>query len=263
MLCYQIRQPFPPGELDPEEALNIGYEMAMRCTKGKHAFFVVSHADRPHPHVHIYYNSTTLDCTRKLNNYYPHLTECVTLEVSEEIAVTLSIGGRMCDSYKRRKRDHDECSLDGTPGFEADVTYLPLNPEETMELAEDRAALYAALGRLPPVQARRVYARFILGRAVSQIAEAEDMEERNVRETINKGLRRLKKIWIFLVEVHPKTRKNRLTGEEGQASPLTTQRETCTHRPPVLYYFLIKSFKLGGGYGKINLGDENGWQISI
>ena len=60
--------------------------------------------------------------TIKLNNYYPYLTECITLEVSEEIAVTLSIGGRQCDSYKRRKREHDECSLDGTPGFEADVT---------------------------------------------------------------------------------------------------------------------------------------------
>ena len=43
--------------------------------------------------------------TIKLNNYYPHLTESVTLEVSEEIAVTLSIGGRMCDSYKRRNDD--------------------------------------------------------------------------------------------------------------------------------------------------------------
>ena len=111
--------------------------------------------------------------------------------------MTLSIGGRMCDSYKRRKRDHDECSLDGTPGFEADVTYPPLTPEEIMELAEDRAALYAALDRLPPVQARRVYARFILGRTVSQIARAENVEERNVRETINKGLRRLKKYLDF------------------------------------------------------------------
>ncbi len=55
MLCYQIRQSFPPGELDPEEALEIGYELAMRWTKGNHAFFVVYHADRPHPHVHIYY----------------------------------------------------------------------------------------------------------------------------------------------------------------------------------------------------------------
>ena len=69
VLCYQIRQSFPPGELDPEEALNIGYELAMRWTKGKHAFFVVSHADRPHPHVHIYYNSTTLDCTRKYRDF--------------------------------------------------------------------------------------------------------------------------------------------------------------------------------------------------
>ena len=38
-------------------------------TKGKHTFFVVSHADRPHPHVHIYYNSTTLDCTRKFRDF--------------------------------------------------------------------------------------------------------------------------------------------------------------------------------------------------
>lgn len=30
--------------------------------------------------------------TIKLNNYYPHLTECITMEVSEEIAVVLSTG---------------------------------------------------------------------------------------------------------------------------------------------------------------------------
>ena len=30
--------------------------------------------------------------TIELNNYYPHLTERITLEVSDEIAVTLSIG---------------------------------------------------------------------------------------------------------------------------------------------------------------------------
>ena len=132
-----------------------------------------------------------------LNNYYPHLTERVMLEVSDEIAVTLSIGGRLCDSYKRRKREHDECSLDSTPGFEADVTFPPLTPEQVMEDRENRAALYAAIDQLPPVQARRVYARFILGRTVGQIARAENVEERNVRETINKGLRRLKKYLDF------------------------------------------------------------------
>ena len=77
------------------------------------------------------------------------------------------------------------------------MTYPPLTPEEIMEQAEDQAALYAALDRLPPVQARRVYARFILGRSVGQIAKAEGVEERNIRETINKGLRALKKYLDF------------------------------------------------------------------
>ncbi len=43
ILCYQIRQSFPPKELSSEAALDIGYELAMRWTKGNHAFFVVSH----------------------------------------------------------------------------------------------------------------------------------------------------------------------------------------------------------------------------
>ena len=132
--------------------------------------------------------------TIKLNNYYPHLTERITMEVSDEIAVTLSIGGRLCDSYKRRKREHDECSLDGTPGFEADVTRPPRTPEEIMELAEDHAALYAALDRLPPVQARRVYAHYILGKSKTDIAKAENVSENAVRDSISRGMETMKNI---------------------------------------------------------------------
>lgn len=40
MIAYQIRQSFKPGEITPEEANRIGYETAMRWTKGKHAFIV-------------------------------------------------------------------------------------------------------------------------------------------------------------------------------------------------------------------------------
>lgn len=69
ILCYQVRQSFVSGEVDAETTLKIGYDFAMRWTKGRHAFFVVSHVDRPHPHVHIYYNSTTLDCTRKFRDF--------------------------------------------------------------------------------------------------------------------------------------------------------------------------------------------------
>ena len=38
VLCYQVRQSFKPGEITPEEANRIGYETAMRWTKGKYAF---------------------------------------------------------------------------------------------------------------------------------------------------------------------------------------------------------------------------------
>jgi len=69
ILCYQIRQSFKRGEVDAETALKIGYDLGMRWTKGNHAFFVVSHIDRPHPHIHVYYNSTTLDCTRKFRDF--------------------------------------------------------------------------------------------------------------------------------------------------------------------------------------------------
>ena len=70
VLCYQIRQSFRPGEITPEEANRVGYETAMRWTKGKHAFFVATHTDRQHIHNHIYYNSTTLDYTGKFRDFF-------------------------------------------------------------------------------------------------------------------------------------------------------------------------------------------------
>ena len=70
ILCYQIRQSFLPGEITPKEANRIGYELAMRWTKGHHAFIVTTHTDKKHIHCHIYYNSTTLDCTRKFRNFW-------------------------------------------------------------------------------------------------------------------------------------------------------------------------------------------------
>ena len=70
ILCYQIRQSFLPGEVTPEEANRIGYELGMSWTKGKHAFIVTTHIDKAHVHNHIYYNSTSLDCARKFRNFW-------------------------------------------------------------------------------------------------------------------------------------------------------------------------------------------------
>ena len=69
IIAYQIRQAFFPGEITPEQANKIGYELAMRFTGGQHQFIVATHIDKAHVHNHIIFNSTTLDCTHKFNNY--------------------------------------------------------------------------------------------------------------------------------------------------------------------------------------------------
>lgn len=69
IIAYQIRQSFRPGEVTPEEANRIGYETAMRWTKGNHAFIVATHVDKAHIHNHVIYNSTTLDCFHKFRNF--------------------------------------------------------------------------------------------------------------------------------------------------------------------------------------------------
>ena len=70
VIAYQVRQSFLPGEVSPEEANQIGYDFAMRFLKGKHAFLVCTHTDKHHIHNHIYWNSTTLDCSRKFRNFW-------------------------------------------------------------------------------------------------------------------------------------------------------------------------------------------------
>ena len=70
IIAYQIRQSFKPGEITPGEANKVGYETAMRFTKGRHAFIVATHTDRAHIHNHIIFNSTSLDCTHKFRDFF-------------------------------------------------------------------------------------------------------------------------------------------------------------------------------------------------
>ncbi len=70
VLAYHLRQSFKPGEVDAETANKIGYELALRFTKGRHSFIVATHVDKAHIHNHIIFNSTNLDCNRKFVNFW-------------------------------------------------------------------------------------------------------------------------------------------------------------------------------------------------
>lgn len=69
VIAYQIRQSFKPGEITPELANKIGYELGMSFTKGNHAFIVATHVDKSHIHSHIIFNSTSLDCSKKFRDF--------------------------------------------------------------------------------------------------------------------------------------------------------------------------------------------------
>ena len=70
VIAYHLRQSFKPGEITPELANKIGYDLAMSLTKGNHSFIVCTHVDKHHIHSHIVFNSTALDCTRKFRNFW-------------------------------------------------------------------------------------------------------------------------------------------------------------------------------------------------
>ena len=68
VIAYQLRQSFKPGEVTPEEANQIGYELASELLKGDYAFIVATHTDRKHIHNHIAFCSVSLECTHKFRD---------------------------------------------------------------------------------------------------------------------------------------------------------------------------------------------------
>ncbi|HCC35228.1 MAG TPA: relaxase [Ruminococcaceae bacterium] len=85
VLAYHICQAFKPGEITPELANKLGYELAMRFTKGRHAFIVATHIDKRHVHNHIVFNSTTLDCTKKFDD--PKRSGKIIRRISDQICL--------------------------------------------------------------------------------------------------------------------------------------------------------------------------------
>lgn len=71
----EVDKPAPASKLThavtaaPEQAQQIGYELAMSWTKGKHQFVVATHIDHAHIHTHIIYNATKIDARHKYRNF--------------------------------------------------------------------------------------------------------------------------------------------------------------------------------------------------
>ena len=87
VIAYQIRQ------------------LALRFTKGKHAFIVATHTDRAHVHNHIVFNSTSIDGTRKFKNFW--LSGIALQKVSDLICLENGLSVITPKPYRERAKRTD------------------------------------------------------------------------------------------------------------------------------------------------------------
>lgn len=140
VIAYQIRQSFKPGEISPEEANAIGYELAMKFTKGHHAFIVATHTDREHIHNHIIFNSTNLSCDRKFKNFF--LSSFVIQRISDGLCLEHGLSVIKPKPYRDRVKKNDYQRRETyrdiiCEAIDAALSKKPKNFEELLKFLEE------------------------------------------------------------------------------------------------------------------------------
>ena len=124
------------------------------------------------------------------------------MEVSDEIVEAFLLDKR-AEAARERKMFRYKAfySLDCNDGIEnAAIGWAQPSPEDYLiekeELAEYEELirrLYEAISFLPPMQARRVHARYMLGMKVKDIAAMEGITPSQAGKSIHAALRRLRR----------------------------------------------------------------------
>lgn len=185
IIAYQIRQSFKPGEITPEEANKVGYETAMRFTKGNHAFVVATHTDREHIHNHVIFNSTNLACDRKFRDSWfialalQKLSDLVCLEHGLSIIKPKKPSERIKYSDYEKKEtvrakicdDIDKVLAKEPKSFEE---FLQLLREEEYEIKNGKHLTLK----------KKEHKRFVRFKSLGEGYSAEDIEKRIKGETV-------------------------------------------------------------------------------
>lgn len=130
-----------------------------------------------------------------LKLYYPHYTADVFIEVPDAIAIELRAFENQDAAYRMRtSRNRAYYSLDRGDELEREMLFASPSSEASFFREHMTCSLFSALRELPDAQARRVYAHYILGRSYMTIAHNEGINEGNVRKSVVRGLRRLKRV---------------------------------------------------------------------
>ena len=79
-------------------------------------------------------------------------------------------------------------------GIEKDILFVQMSPQELYERKVSNEELYTAINELPEKQAKRIYARFFQSMSISDIARIEGVAVSSVKESIDRGLKKISKI---------------------------------------------------------------------
>ena len=132
--------------------------------------------------------------TINLKDYYPWYLTNEYIEVTDEVAEALMASKRAEAAHAERVRyNRAYYSLDCEDGIEYSACLHEPTPQEVLELKERFIRLWNALNSLPEIQGRRIDAHIILGISIKAIAEADGVHEESVRQSIKRGLERMKK----------------------------------------------------------------------
>ena len=153
VIAYHLRQSFRPGEITPEEANRLGYELAKRFTKENHAFIVCTHIDKAHVHNHIIWSAVALDEKKKFRNFWGstnavrRLNDTICFENGYSIVENPSKKGMSYDQWlgDRKKPSHREriCAA-----IDAALTQNPASFEALLELLK-QAGYTVKNGKVP------------------------------------------------------------------------------------------------------------------
>ena len=143
--------------------------------------------------------------TINLKQYYPFCKEDIFLEVSDEIVEAFLLDKR-AEAARERKMFRYKAfySLDCNDGIEnAAIGWAQPSPEDYMIELEEQAAqedvirqLYEWLDDLTPVQRRRIYARYMLGMKISDIAALEQITPGQASDSIRGGIKKLRRRFL-------------------------------------------------------------------
>lgn len=118
------------------------------------------------------------------------------IEVSDEVAEELRADKRFeFNCWRQAKRNKANYSLDADDGIEHSMCEFEPSPEEFLDRAVTIQRLCCALNHLPPAQGRRIDAHYLMGQSVQEIAQAEGLDESAIRKSIDRGLKRMRKIF--------------------------------------------------------------------